>query len=178
MRGIRRNVLRIVQQLQPERVLDVCCGTGDQLRLLQREGIQAVGIDISKAMLRVASRGKAPARCLAQDATAMAFRDGRFDLAMVSFALHETEWQKAGRILDEIHRILKPGAYLLIVDYAFDEQTGSMAKAVIHSIEFMAGARHFANFRTFLGKGGLTQLIHPGKFRRLQAPVQNLVEQR
>ena len=37
MRSIRRNVLEIVLGLQPENVLDVACGTGDQLHLLSKK---------------------------------------------------------------------------------------------------------------------------------------------
>ena len=169
MRGIRRDVLGTVQRLKPKRILDVCCGTGDQLRLLQQEGIEALGIDLSKAMLKVAGGGKTPVKCLAQDATAMAFQDQSFDLAMVSFALHETEWESAGRILQEIHRILKPTGMLLIVDYALADSAGAVAQTVIHGIEFMAGRRHFSNFRAFRRKGGLQRLVDPERFMPIQA---------
>lgn len=164
MRGIRRDVLDIVRRLQPERILDVCCGTGDQMRLLQREGIQVIGIDISKAMLKVSAGGRSPVKCLAQDATAMAFQNSSFDLAMVSFALHETEWENAQMIVREVHRILKAEGNFLIVDYAFNPCTGAMVKAVIGAIEFMAGRRHFANFRAFQRNGGLPNLVDPEAF--------------
>ena len=51
MRSIRRDVLNIVLRLQPESVLDVACGTGDQLRLLTENSISTVGVVMSEAML-------------------------------------------------------------------------------------------------------------------------------
>ena len=56
MRSIRREVLDILQRLQPENVLDVACGTGDQLRLLAGNNIDAVGVDMSEAMLKICRR--------------------------------------------------------------------------------------------------------------------------
>ncbi|MEN8245077.1 MAG: methyltransferase domain-containing protein [Thermodesulfobacteriota bacterium] len=164
MRGIRRDVLGMVKQIKPGRIIDVCCGTGDQLRLLKRNNIDAIGIDLSDAMLRVAQKGKGPVRCLMQDATAMALRDQSFDLAMVSFALHETEWEKALSILQEIHRILKPSGNLLIVDYALNPNSSVIAKAAIHAIEFLAGKRHFHNFLQYNRNGGLVKMIDPHRF--------------
>lgn len=169
MHGIRLDVLNIVQDLKPDRIIDVCCGTGDQLRLLKRNNIEALGIDLSEAMLKVARRGKFSVRCLKQDATAMALRDRSFDLALVSFALHETEWAKALSIVGEIHRILQPAGHLIAVDYELAPAAGSAAKAAIHAIEYMAGKRHFSNFMRYRRRGGLQKLIDPCCF----APVQD-----
>lgn len=164
MRGIRSEVLGIVKNLKPDRILDVCCGTGDQMRLLKQNNFEALGIDLSNAMLEVAGKGKGSVKCLMQDATAMAFRDRSFDLAMVSFALHETEWEKARLILHEINRILNPSGRLLVVDYELNQQSSLIAKAMIHVIEFLAGQRHFRNFRRYNRNGGLEKLIDPHRF--------------
>ena len=164
MRSIRRDVLRIVHRLQPENVLDVACGTGDQLRLLAESNIDAVGVDMSPAMLNICRKANPAADCLLQDATAMAFQDSRFALAMISFALHETGWEAAGGILEEIYRVLKPTGHLLIVDYSDFRKTPFFVKQAIRMIEFMAGIRHFKNFSTYHLKGGLTTLVSENRF--------------
>jgi len=87
LKNIRREVLNIVLGLHPERVLDVACGTGDQLRLLTENQIKAVGVDLSEAMLRACRKTNPASDCLLQDASAMAFQNARFDLVMISFAL-------------------------------------------------------------------------------------------
>ena len=161
---IRRHVLRIVRQLRPQKILDVCCGTGDQLRMLKRHGIEAVGIDLSPSMLSVSNRGEYAPNCLLQDATAMRFDDETFDLVMVSFALHEAGWSNAKRILEETHRVTAPHGHLLLVDYALDAFTKPWAKTVISWIEFMAGRRHYRNFSAYRRRGGLNALVDEDRF--------------
>ena len=163
--SIRREVLKTVLRLRPQMVLDVACGTGDQLRLLTRNRINAVGVDLSEAMLRICRKANPATDCLLQDATAMAFQDGRFSLVMISFALHETGWETAAAILDEIHRVLQPSGHLLVVDYSDFRQTPFYTRQTIRMIEFMAGRRHFRNFRTYRRKGGLDALIKEDRFR-------------
>jgi demethylmenaquinone methyltransferase/2-methoxy-6-polyprenyl-1,4-benzoquinol methylase len=164
MRGIRHDVLRLVEQIKPDRIIDVCCGTGDQLRLFRRTGMNALGIDYSDAMLKVAARKSRGISCLKQDAAAMAFTDHSFDAAVVSMGLHETGWEQAQAILSEIHRILKPSGKLIVVDYELTPATGSPARAGIHAIEYIAGNPHFSNFMRYLRKGGLEKLIDPRCF--------------
>lgn len=164
MRSIRRDVLKKVLRLQPENVLDVACGTGDQLRLLTENHIDAVGVDMSEAMLKICRKTNSSSDCLLQDATDMAFQSGHFSLAMISFALHETDWESANGILDEIHRVLKPSGHLLVVDYSDFPQTPFYVKQVIRMIELLAGKRHFKNFRTYHRQGGLKTLIDENQF--------------
>ena len=168
MRGIRRDVLGLVRQINPERTIDVCCGTGDQLRFFRQNGINALGIDHSDAMLKVAARKTPRICCLKQDAAAMAFRGQHFDMAVVSMGLHETGWEQAQVILREIHRILKPGGRLIVVDYALTPATGSAARAMIHAIEYFAGQRHFRNFLHYKRKGGLEKLIDPCCYKPIE----------
>jgi len=164
MRSIRRDVLKKVLRLQPDNVLDVACGTGNQLRLLAENNIPAVGVDMSEAMLKICRRSIPTSDCLLQDATDMAFQNHRFSLAMISFALHETGWQSAIGILDEIHRILKPSGHLLVVDYSDLRKTPFYTRQAIRMIEFMAGKRHFRNFRTYHCNGGLNTLVKEHRF--------------
>jgi demethylmenaquinone methyltransferase/2-methoxy-6-polyprenyl-1,4-benzoquinol methylase len=158
-------VLKIVLRMQPGNVLDVACGTGDQLRLLTENSIDTVGVDMSQAMLKICRKANPAADCLLQDATDMAFQNERFALVMISFALHETGWESAAGILKEIHRVLKPSGHLLIVDYSDFRITPFHVKLTIRMIEFMAGKRHFRNFRTYHRKGGLTTLVSENRFR-------------
>jgi demethylmenaquinone methyltransferase/2-methoxy-6-polyprenyl-1,4-benzoquinol methylase len=164
VRNIRRDILKAAVRLQPQKVIDVCCGTGDQLRRLKQYGIDAVGIDLSQDMIAVSQTGNHAPKCFLQDATAMKFKTATFDLAMVSFALHETGWENANAILSEIHRTLIPNGYLLIADYAITNRTGYAARKIIPLIEFMAGRRHFRNFVEYRRCGGLEALIDSSRF--------------
>lgn len=172
--SIRRDILKTVQRLKPRRVIDVCCGTGNQLRLLKRHGIDAVGVDLSPEMIAVSSQGEHAPRCLLQDATAMEYAAETFDLAMVSFALHETGWDNAKAILGEIHRVLAPGGHAILADYAITGRTGRPAQKIVPMIEFMAGKRHYRNFLSYQRHGGLEGLVDPKRFVPVQATYHGL----
>ena len=167
VRSIRMKVLKVVRDLNPESVLDVACGTGDQLRLLKENNINVLGVDASEPMLNICRRKNPAADCLLQDARAMAFQDGSFDLAMISFALHEAGWNVALGMLEEIHRVLKPGGNLLIVDYSDFQRTPAHIRKTIHIIEFLAGSRHYKNFRDFLARRQSRLLVDKDRFHLL-----------
>ncbi|MFY9586152.1 MAG: methyltransferase domain-containing protein, partial [Actinomycetota bacterium] len=69
-----------------------------------------VGIDLSVAMLLVASRARPGLRLLAAEAIQLPFRDGAFDAVLANFVLPEfTRWDTA---LFDLIRVLKPGGAL------------------------------------------------------------------
>jgi len=78
-------VIALVKQYRYRSILDVCCGTGDQLKLLKEHGFDSEGIDLSEAMLSVAGQGRHNINCIRQDATQMHYEDARFDLVMTVF---------------------------------------------------------------------------------------------
>jgi len=109
----------------PIEVIDLATGTGDLLICLLRQHkniVRAVGLDISEKMLGVC-REKLHRRDLAEraellcaDASAMPFSDGVFDAATMAFGIRNTN--DAAATLKEIHRILKPGGVVLILEFS------------------------------------------------------------
>ena len=68
-------------EVYPRRVLDLACGTGKVGVELARRGYEAFGVDLSEGMVRIADReGRLPAAV--QDARALGFRAGAFDLVV------------------------------------------------------------------------------------------------
>jgi ubiquinone/menaquinone biosynthesis C-methylase UbiE len=104
------------------RVLDVGCGTGNLARALGGWGASAdafVGVDLSPGMLRVAAPKLGavgwPGAALAGSALALPVATASFDTALCASNLHY--WPDAGAGLSEIHRALKPGGRLLLLDW-------------------------------------------------------------
>jgi demethylmenaquinone methyltransferase/2-methoxy-6-polyprenyl-1,4-benzoquinol methylase len=156
---IRRRVVALVQKYRYRAILDVCCGTGDQLKLLKKHGFDAEGVDISDAMLSIAHKGQHPANCIHEDATQMHYGDAKFDLVMTAFALHEKDHTTARKIIEEMYRVTAEGGDMLIVDYEISEKTSSFAKTLITLIEWFAGGEHYQNFKAYNQKGGLPTLL-------------------
>jgi demethylmenaquinone methyltransferase / 2-methoxy-6-polyprenyl-1,4-benzoquinol methylase len=102
------------------RVLDICCGTGDQTAALFAErpanGEPVTGLDFSVAMLRLAERKYAGAnvRWVEGDAMALPFPDNSLDLVTSAFGFRNLRNYAAG--LAEICRVLKPGGSIGILE--------------------------------------------------------------
>jgi demethylmenaquinone methyltransferase/2-methoxy-6-polyprenyl-1,4-benzoquinol methylase len=108
--GLDRKWRRLAAQavVRPgDKVLDVCCGTGD-LTLADRDaGGDVIGVDFSEEML-VRARRKAPdVDWTRADATALPFEDGTFDVVTVGFGIRNLPDLEAG--LRELARVTRAG---------------------------------------------------------------------
>ncbi len=90
-------------------ILDVACGAGLMANELARAGHAVTGVDLSRSSLEVARRHDATGAVayLAQDARALAFPDGAFDVVcMMDFLEHVPE---RDAVIGEAARVLRPG---------------------------------------------------------------------
>lgn len=124
--GLHRRWKNLVADLaapQPgERVLDVCCGTGDLAWRFARRGADVTGLDFSEPMLTIARRRRHapssilhPPRFMQGDALQLPFPDGTFDIVSVGYGLRNLAGWERG--LEEMRRVARPGARLLVLDF-------------------------------------------------------------
>jgi demethylmenaquinone methyltransferase/2-methoxy-6-polyprenyl-1,4-benzoquinol methylase len=97
-----------------DRVLDVCCGTGDLAIAARRAGGDVVGLDFSEQMLERARRKAPEIEWVRGDALALPFEDESFDAATVGFGVRNVEDLEAA--LRELRRVLRPGGRLAILE--------------------------------------------------------------
>ena len=105
-------------------VLDVCTGTADLLlEFLGRDaGHRGLGVDLSEEMLwrgagKLRDRGlDARSSVVAGDAERLPVRDALFDGALIAFGIRNVG--EPLRALREIHRALKPGGRLVILEFS------------------------------------------------------------
>jgi demethylmenaquinone methyltransferase/2-methoxy-6-polyprenyl-1,4-benzoquinol methylase len=119
---------RTAQQLgkgEALQVIDLATGTGDLLISLLRAGAgitRMVGLDVSENMLGLCRaklrRGGLAERVelLCGDAAALPFPAGTFDAATMGFGIRNTA--DAAKTLREIHRILRSGGMVLILEFS------------------------------------------------------------
>jgi demethylmenaquinone methyltransferase/2-methoxy-6-polyprenyl-1,4-benzoquinol methylase len=120
----RRRLATLVGRRHPRRVLDLATGTGDVLLALAngRASQMAVGIDLAPEMLIRArqklARTQAPHTfsVIQANAAITSFRDASFDAATVAFGVRN--FPDVPNALGEIHRVLKPGGRLFILEFS------------------------------------------------------------
>ena len=96
--------------VRPEdRVLDVCCGTGDLALAGAEAGGHVVGLDFSEKMLSRARDKSEAVDWVRGDATALPFADGEFDAVTVGFGIRNLEDLERGLV--EIARVLRAGGH-------------------------------------------------------------------
>ena len=103
------------------RVLDVGCGAGAVLRLLdERVHFDAAPVGLAAALARsaVTVRGERQPEFVRGLATALPFGDGAFDFVMSGYVLSHLSDEDVERFLIELRRILAPGGLALLWDYA------------------------------------------------------------
>jgi len=96
---------------QDGRLLDIGCGTGLFMQRYLKTGREAIGIDISRGMIRRA-RTRSVSDVALGNAEVLPFGDQTFD--SVSSLLAFSYFQNPESMLDEAFRVLKPGGSLSI----------------------------------------------------------------
>jgi demethylmenaquinone methyltransferase/2-methoxy-6-polyprenyl-1,4-benzoquinol methylase len=133
----KRRAVELAAVQSGHRALDLCCGTGDLALALARRGAEVTGVDFSPAMLEIAearnkirdpkSETRNPT-FIQGDAQQLPFPDASFDIVTVGYGLRNlANWEKG---LDEMHRVARPGARLVVLDF------GKPANALWRAIYF------------------------------------------
>jgi len=134
-RAWRKELVRFADVAAGDAVLDVACGTGDVVRAFERHSRAAsvVGADFSPNMLAGAQdRSTAIASWCQADALSLPFADGSFDVVSCAFGVRNL--QNLQRGLGEMHRVLRPGGRIVILEFT---RPGNRLFRAVH--EFYCG---------------------------------------
>ena len=164
LKSLREDVRTFIQHRGYRKVLDLCCGTGDQLKLLENGAEELVGIDNSEAML-----ARARSNCTEQvslhlsDASQLDYPPGYFDCAILSFALHEKHQTMRDLIFARGREVVRQGGSLIITDFS-EKPMGVrgfvLGDLLIPVIERIAGREHYLNYLSWKREGGIEGFLH------------------
>lgn len=121
-RSWRRKAIESLRPFAPQEMLDIATGTGDfailSARMLQPKSL--LGVDLSEGMMavgreKVKNEGlEETIRFQKEDCMQLSFPDCSFDAITVAFGIRNFEDLDRG--LKEMHRVLRPGGRLAIVE--------------------------------------------------------------
>jgi len=146
-----------------DRMLDVCCGTGDQVFHYEQMGAVATGVDQNPNMIEFAERnrerrGFKHSTFHIAGATKLPFPDGHFDYASISLGLHEMEREERNRAVAEMKRVVKKEGVLMFIDFRVPMPNNLIA-FLIRTVEFIAGRENHRCFKDYLAQGGLKGIL-------------------
>jgi demethylmenaquinone methyltransferase/2-methoxy-6-polyprenyl-1,4-benzoquinol methylase len=123
-KGWRKKCVNILKSKQPKVILDVATGTGDfAIECSKLNPTKVIGVDISEGMM---SFGREKLKKLKLDslitlengnAETLSFGDNTFDAIVVGFGVRN--FQNLEKGLANLHRILKPGGQLVILEFSY-----------------------------------------------------------
>lgn len=116
-RRFRQLALQGIDLRPEQRVLDLCCGSGQATQYLVARSSQVVGLDASPRSIQRAQAQVPQATYVEGWAEAMPFAAAEFDLVHTSAALHEMKPDQLQQILQEVFRVLKPGGIFTCIDF-------------------------------------------------------------
>ncbi|HMN31873.1 MAG TPA: bifunctional demethylmenaquinone methyltransferase/2-methoxy-6-polyprenyl-1,4-benzoquinol methylase UbiE [Chitinophagaceae bacterium] len=124
----RKKVIKILKPFAPKQILDVATGTGDlAIALCKLNPEQVIGIDISAGMLEVGKVKIAQQNLDSKihfqkaDCENLPYQESIFDAVTVAFGVRNFENLEKG--LQEIFRVLKPEAHLVILEFSKVKRT-------------------------------------------------------
>ncbi len=144
-----RRLTRLVQQRQPNRILDLGCGGGhaSYAAAAGADG-QVVAYDLSEEMLGVvkeeaARRGLDNLTIQQGSADALPFADASFELVVSRYSAHH--WMQIEASIAEAARVLAPGGALIIIDVVAPQTP--LYDTVLQTIELLRDASHVRDYR-------------------------------
>jgi demethylmenaquinone methyltransferase/2-methoxy-6-polyprenyl-1,4-benzoquinol methylase len=124
----RRFTAQNCLDFNPQKVIDLCCGTGDLAILIGKYSkgkVAVTGLDFNRNMLEMAKQKAVKMKIntisfIESNAAVIPFNDGYFDCMTIGFGFRNLIFENINspKYVSEISRVLKTGGHLLILESA------------------------------------------------------------
>lgn len=124
------DTLPVPDGLEVNRVLDLACSVGQGTTALKRRypDAEVIGVDIAAPMVRYAHKRAvslgSDVTFVQADGAELPFEDDSFDLVHINILFHELPRDHSRRVLEEVHRVLRPGGAVIILDFTSRDPKG------------------------------------------------------
>lgn len=164
LRDIRTYISKFSGMKRGDKVLDVCCGTGDQVFYYGKGSIIATGVDLSPGMIEAAEKRKEKSGLTnvsfrVANAKQLPFKDNSFDFASICLGLHEIKRDERDKIISEMKRVVKKEGFLIFIDFQVPLPS-TIISYLVKAIEYFAGRNHHECFKDYIEQGGLDEILN------------------
>lgn len=148
LRDAQSQVISMLEMEDNTRLLDIGCGTGWALGLANKHSNgkgEFYGVDLSEKMIEKAKdnfKEKNNFHFIASNATAIPLQNAFFDFIVCTNSFHH--YLRPDQALSEMHRLLKPGGKL----YILDPTTDGMMMKLIDKIVKLSDKAHVKMYST------------------------------
>lgn len=143
-------------------IIDVGCGTGRLAFYFADKCKSVLGIDLSKinierANLNLDQRPDQKISFVHGNVNELNYNEQfHFDYAILTYVIHEVNEEERVNLLNDVAQIADK---IIIGDYVVPKPKG-LDGFLSKIIEFVAGADHYRNYKSYMANGGITYLTH------------------
>jgi SAM-dependent methyltransferase len=131
-RATKSRLRALIERVQPARVLDAGCGTGEFAGLFAPEGY--LGVDLHPGYVRLAARHHPRHRFVAADLVDWPGDGEPFDLVLINGVLHHLDDDTARRVLASVLRHARTGGTLCVIEDVHLPRAGAAA-SMVHALD-------------------------------------------
>jgi 2-polyprenyl-3-methyl-5-hydroxy-6-metoxy-1,4-benzoquinol methylase len=149
-----------------EKLLEIGCGNGDFLTVAKETGFDVTGIEISRHAVDIANRqlGEEHVRCGTMETAILPGE--QFDYCTLFDTIEHT--RAPLRLLQKIHKIIKPGGVLFLSTPSLDSWSAKLMKQ--NWMEFKTEHLHYFDTQTIqnaLAKSGFAEIVVKPNYKYL-----------
>ena len=171
LRDLRNLITEMVDIKPNNKIIDVCCGTGEQVINYGKHGIAAIGIDndinmINTALKNTAKESLRNISFQIADAAQIPFPACSFGGASITFGLHDKTRYTRDKVISEMKRIVQLNGAIIIADFRIPLPRNIWGLAA-RTVETLVGGEHYQGFKDY-NNGGLDYIIKKHNFNILE----------
>ena len=106
-------VLKVISERKTDLFLDIGCGTGKLVNKVASKGIQAIGVDFSEEMIKIADKECKQAEFICCSIFDFPFRD-KYDVISANGLIEYISYKELDKLLNLSRKALKPGGSLIL----------------------------------------------------------------